>query len=193
MAYLDNKLYFFGGDKPDRTTITTNLWVLDLGDPSAGWVAKAPLPKGGDHMAAEVIDGQIYSIGGEHGHAGSLPDRAPYIQHNYLFRYDPAADQWTRLADLPVGRSHAEGNTLVVDGKIVLMGGKLDPTDFSHEIDVYDPATDRWTVAATGLPQDNEGGAAIYYGGRIFLTDGQEGAPDYTNWTNTWVGVPYNI
>jgi N-acetylneuraminic acid mutarotase len=192
LEYLDDKLYFFGGDEPDRTTTTTNLWVLDLKDTAAGWTAKAPLPLAGDHMSGAVIGGKIYSIGGEHGHANSLPDIAPYVQHNYLFAYDPAADQWTRLADLPVGRSHAEGTTLVVNDKIVLMGGKLGPQDASDRIDVYDPVTNQWTAAGT-LPKPDQGGASIFYNGQIYVTDGQEGAPRWTMWTNMWVGLPAGV
>ena len=189
---MDDKLYFFGGDEPDRTTTTTNLWVLDLQNPAAGWAAKAPLPLAGDHMSGAVIGGRIYSIGGEHGHANSLPDNAPYVQHNYLFTYDPAADQWTRLADLPVGRSHAEGTTLVINDKIVLMGGKLGPQDASNRIDVYDPATNQWTAAGT-LPEPNQGGASIFYNGQIYLTEGQEGAPAGRSGPTPWAGLPSGI
>jgi N-acetylneuraminic acid mutarotase len=192
LEYLNDELYFYGGDEPDRTTTTTNLWVLDLKNTAAGWTTKAPLPLAGDHMSGAVIGGKIYSIGGEHGHAGSLPDDAPYVQHNYLFVYDPAADQWTRLADLPVGRSHAEGTTLVINDKIVLLGGKLGPQDVSNRIDVYDPATNQWTAAGT-LPEENQGGASIFYNGQIYLADGQEGAPEWTNWTDTWAGLPAGI
>ena len=189
MAYVDGKLYLFAGDAADRTTTTTTHWSLDLSNLSAGWVAKAPIPEAGDHIATEVVGGLIYAVGGEHGHAAQLPEgNAPYIQHNYLFRYDPAADAWTRLADLPVAHSHAEGTTLVVNGKILTMGGKLSPTEVSNSVELYDPADNTWTSVGT-LPQDNQGGAAIFYDGKLYLTYGQEGAPSHTMWNNLWVGL----
>jgi N-acetylneuraminic acid mutarotase len=193
MVWLDNKLYAFAGDDADRTTVTATHWMLDLANPAAGWVAKAPIPEAGDHMSTAVIGGQIYAIAGEHGHAAVLPEgNAPYVQHNFLFRYDPATDAWTRLADVPTARSHAEGTTLVVNGKIVMVGGKLTATAVSNAVQVYDPATNAWADAGT-LPVDNQGGAAIYYDGKIYLTFGQEGAPTHTMWQTLWVGVPSGI
>ena len=32
-----------------------------------------------------------------------------------------------------------------------------------------------------------------FYNGQIYLTDGQEGGPEWTNWTDTWVGLPAGI
>lgn len=192
MQYVDGKLYLFGGDEADRTTVTSNTWMLDLNRLADGWVAKAPIPEPGDHLSSLVIDGQIYAIGGEHGHATRLPDTAEYVQHTFAFRYDPATDTWTRLADLPFGRSHAEGTTLAINGKIVVMGGKLNATDVSDSVEVYDPRTNEWTHVGT-LPQPNQGGMAVAYGGQVFLTFGQEGAPDHTMWQNLWVGTMTGI
>jgi N-acetylneuraminic acid mutarotase len=193
MVYVNNQLHLFAGDDADRTTTTNTHWALDLANPAAGWVAKAAIPEAGDHISTEVIGGQVYAIGGEHGHAAALPEsNAAYVQHNFLFRYDPATDAWTRLADVPTARSHAEGTTVAVNGKIVMMGGKLSAADVSDAVQVYDPATDTW-AGAGNLPQMNQGGAAIYYDGKIYLAFGQEGAPDHTMWRNLWVGVPSGI
>lgn len=187
MAYVDGKLHVFGGTLPDRKTITADHWVLDLASVKQGWKAVAPMPEGGDHVSTVVIDGKIYSIGGEHGHAATREEDASYIQHADLYRYDPATDQWTELADMPVGRSHAEGTTLEVNGKIIFMGGKLNATDVSTSIDLYDPATDTWLNIGT-LPVENQGGAAIYHDGKMYLSHGQISGPEFTMHRKTWVG-----
>jgi len=90
---VNNVLHYFGGDTADRTTVTTDHWALDLAHPEAGWKRKASLPKGGDHLGHAVIDGIIYAIGGEHGHhvVGHNSATAPYIQHKYVFTYNPAS------------------------------------------------------------------------------------------------------
>jgi len=80
----------------------------------------------GDHLSHAVINGQIYAIGGEHDHhSRAMDDNAQYVQHKYLFRYDPASDTWTRLADAPFGGSHNEGTTLVINGKILAPDGSI--------------------------------------------------------------------
>jgi hypothetical protein len=189
LAHVDGKLYLIGGTGPDRTTVVDTNWMLDLRNTSAGWQPRAVIPEAGDHPSVAVIDGLIYVIGGEHGHAATFPESdAAYIQHTHLYRYDPATDTWEELADLPLGRSHAEGQTVVANGKILFMGGKLNPTDVSDQIDLYDPANNTWTTLETVLPRAYQGGAAIYHEGRIFLSHGQRGAPDYTMWKGTWVG-----
>ena len=188
MAYVDGKLHLFGGTRPDRTTVVADHLVLDVANPSAGWRPAAPLPEAGDHLSVAVIDGKIYAIGGEHGHAARLPEGdAAYIQHNHLLRYDPATNAWTELAELPRGRSHAEGTTVVVNGKILMMGGKLNATDVSGQADLYNPATDTWTTL-NDLPRVNQGGAAIVHDGKIYLSHGQKGAPSHGMYRYTWVG-----
>lgn len=188
MAHLDGKLHVFGGTLPDRTTVTTTHWVLDLKDMAQGWQDAPALPEGGDHLSTVVLDGKIYAIGGEHGHATTEGSDAPYIQHSNHFRFDPVADAWMTLADLPVGRSHAEGMTIAVEGQILFMGGKLDPKAVSNRIDLYDPASDTWK-SLDPLPAENLGGAAIYHRGRIYLSHGQIGGPTFTMHDKSWVGT----
>ena len=189
MSLLDGKLYFFAGNTPDRVTVASDLWVLDLSKPAAGWVAKSPLPEGlsGDHISAAVVNGTIYAVGGEHGHAATEDDDAPYIQHDQLMAYDPAADRWTRKADLPDASSHAEAGTLVVDGKIIVLGGQLDDILVTDAVRTYDPATDRWSLLPA-LPEDRKGGVAGYLDGKLFYTGGQRDG-DFLVTTTTWVGA----
>ncbi|HEX8911195.1 MAG TPA: kelch repeat-containing protein [Humisphaera sp.] len=168
--------------------------MLDLDNPNAGWQERARVPEAGDHTSVEVIDGKVYVVGGEHGHAAKLPeDDAPYVQHDYTYRYDPATDAWEKLADMPQGRSHAEGTSFQANGKIVVMGGKLNATDVSDRIDVYDPATNTWTTSLTPLPKPWQGGAAIYANGNVYLSHGQTGAPDHSMWRGTWVGSLFGV
>jgi N-acetylneuraminic acid mutarotase len=189
MSLVDNKLYFFAGNRPDRVTVAHDLWVLDLNNADAGWATKAPLPKGlsGDHISAAVVNGIIYAVGGEHGHAATEDDDAPYIQHDLLMAYDPVADAWTRRADLPQAISHAESGTLVVNGKIVVLGGQIDDIKVTAETRVYDPVTNVWSLL-TALPEDRKGGVAGYFDGKLFYTGGQRDG-DFHVATNTWVGT----
>ena len=195
MTYLNGKLDFFGGDKADRKTPTTDHWQLDLSDTSKGWVRKAALPIAEDHLTHAVIDGQIYAVGGEHGHHGLDPHvESPYIQHANVYRYDPARDAWTRLADLPVPTSHAEGGTVVINNKIVVMGGIVVGSTVHNHIQVYDPATGKWTLLQSTLPFSGDGLVSGYYNGKIFLTDGYHQNPKPEgNFTTSYYGTVKGI
>lgn len=189
MSYLDGKLYFFGGDHPDRVTISNKLWVLDLANLRAGWADKASLPLGGDHIGTAVIGGKIYAVGGEHDHSALPHDDAQYIQHNYLLAYDPATDTWARKADLPKGSSHCEATTLSVNGKIVVLGGQIAERHITDTVRVYDPMTDSWAFLAP-LPDARKGGAAAYFNGSLYFTNGQNDPDEgHVISRTTWVGV----
>jgi len=188
MAHINGKLHVFGGTLPDRTTVTTDHWVLDLNALKQGWQQAPALPEGGDHLSTIVLDNKIYAIGGEHGHATQEGVAAPYIQHSHHYRFDPATSEWIRMADLPTARSHAEGTTIAIEGKILFMGGKLNPNEVADNMDLYDPETDTWTPLGS-LPAESQGGAAIYHQGRIYLSHGQIGGPSFEMHRTTWIGT----
>jgi N-acetylneuraminic acid mutarotase len=189
MGLIDNRLYFFAGDKADRTTVSHKMWSLNLANPQAGWSGRRSLPNGlsGDHIASAVVDGKLYAVGGEHGHAATEDDDAPYIQHKYLLEYNPATDAWTRKADLIAALSHAEASTLVVNGKIVVLGGQVDDEKTTAAVRVYDPAANRWS-SLTSLPERRKGGAAGYLNGKLIFTGGQRDGDWHVSKT-TWAGT----
>src|SRR6266699_1560426 len=71
------------------------------------WSAAAPLPEPVQELSAAVLHGRIYVAGG-FDRTGAPTAAA--------FRYDPVANQWERVADLPAARHHmplaAVGDTL---------------------------------------------------------------------------------
>ena len=81
------------------------------------------------------LDGKVYSIGGGDGSASAAKNYA----------YDPVAQTWTAIADLPGARNAMTVG--VVDGKIIATGGwgaaGPDATTWS-----YDPAANTWTEKA---------------------------------------------
>ncbi|MGB7159996.1 MAG: kelch repeat-containing protein [Tepidisphaeraceae bacterium] len=166
MVYLDGILYVSGGDDASRTDPTTTHWALDTRSASPAWANRAPLPKAGDHKGSAVVNGQIYAIGGEHGHGTT------YVQHDEVFAYDPATDTWTQKASMPWGSSHFEGATLVIGTKILVMGGRVDfPYERTARVRVYDTVTDAWT-SLNPLPFDRLGGTAGIFNGRVYFTNG---------------------
>jgi hypothetical protein len=77
---------------------TNQLWSLDLGKPSARWREQAPLPASGRAYPALVTCGSsIYLLGGLGDGDRSVHDRTL----SDAYQYDPAADRWKSLGDLP--------------------------------------------------------------------------------------------
>src|SRR5207247_198467 len=84
---------------------------LSVLEGDGGWSAAAPLPEPIQELSAAVLHGKIYVAGGI-DRAGQATAAA--------FRYDPAANHWERIADLPVPRHHMPlavvGDTLYAVG-----------------------------------------------------------------------------
>src|SRR5262249_2779720 len=137
MAIIGRKLHYFGGtqwsnDLPDHV-------VLDLDNIAGGWATAAPMPDPKDHFSTVALDGKIYAVGGEYGHH-QLHDQQSDMQ-----MYDPATDTWTNLASMQIARSHSEGGTFVLDGKIVFAGGQTDDFTSTMRVTAYDPVANAWT------------------------------------------------
>src|SRR5437868_494461 len=74
---------------------------------------RAPTPK--MEAPSAVLDGKLYVFGGFAGTTYGAPVE-PMVSV-----YDPAADTWSRAADLPLDVTHC--NTVIVDGTVWLAGG----------------------------------------------------------------------
>jgi hypothetical protein len=60
--------------------------------------------------------------------------------------YNPATNRWRRIAPAP-GTGRTGGQTLMVDGRMVVFGGSgVTGADAAETILVYDPRADRWTT-----------------------------------------------
>jgi N-acetylneuraminic acid mutarotase len=137
-AVVGHQLHAFGGLLPDRRTDTGDHYVLDLANIGAGWHTAAPLPEPRNHLSGATVGGKIYAIGGQKDHDG------PRSIGSFVHVYDPITNTWARVADLPVNRSHFEPGTIALDGKILIVGGSNNFSDYG-DILSYDPATNLWS------------------------------------------------
>ncbi len=175
-------LHYVGGDKAGRKTPATDHWSLNLNQPGSDWARRAPMPLPGDHMSHASVNGKVYILGGEHGHQSTNPDEdATYVQHNYTLEYNPKTDSWIRKSDMPISSSHFEAGTLVINNKIVTIGGLLTGGDdnLTDTVRVYNPAADKWSVLPTRFPKRLLGNTVGYWNGKVYVTDGF--SPDETD------------
>jgi N-acetylneuraminic acid mutarotase len=176
---IGRKIHYVGGLDTNASCDVDYHLVYDLDNPGAGWqdhTATSPMPIARNHFGTVVLDGKLYTIGGQNGHDGC--GGGSNIKPVHV--YDPVTDQWTRLADFPRNESHLEPSTFAVDGKIYVIGGQSQGT----KANVYDPQTDTWSELTNyQLPQALLAPNARIFGQKMVVANG--GAPSTSVPVNT--------
>lgn len=143
-ALVDNRIHVFGGiDSRAKCDIATHR-VYDLSHPGQGWqnlTGGALMPSPRNHFSTVVVDGIIYAVGGQYGH-DNCTSRPGTPQLKLVHSFDPKSNRWQRRADLPGPQSHAEPGTFTHDGRIYMVGGRVN----GKQVFVYEPARNRWQV-----------------------------------------------
>ena len=128
-----------------------------------------------------ALDGRIYVAGGRPPHG-----------HDFA-AYDPAADAWTVLPDMPRQRNHLAG--AAIGGRIFIAGGRLGPgyrSEASAALEVFDPAAGTWSAAAP-MPRPRSGVNGVAARGCFHVWGGEGGQgmfPDHTVYdprTDHWI------
>ncbi|MFA5364117.1 MAG: kelch repeat-containing protein [Candidatus Bathyarchaeia archaeon] len=150
---VDDKIYLIGGRKLESylyQTLASD--ATDVYDPSTdSWSSMAVVPTAVAGYASAVLDNKIYIIGGGVT-AGGAQNASTLVQI-----FDPATNQWTNGASLPVGVFDARAcstSGVLAPKRIYVVGGMLTYNIRSQPIgtnmtQVYDPETDSWTVGAS--------------------------------------------
>jgi hypothetical protein len=141
-------------------TLNVDSWLADQTKP-ANWKNElAPLPIKRNHFSTVVLGGKIYAIGGQFGH-----DCGGGLEEPFSHVYNPANDTWKELPLMPNVRSHAEGASFAIDGKIYIVGGQSDKGASTDKVTIFDPAANNgegvWTDdLSLTLPTKLEGGTS---------------------------------
>ncbi|GEM_PF-358006 len=163
VGLLNNKIHYFTGFGNDVSVDKPDHYVLDLNNLGAGWTTAAPFPDPRNHLSSAVVNGKLYSIGGQYDHDGSGLDLAS------VYSYDPNTDTWATETPLPGVNSHFEPGTFVSNGKIICVGGEI----LSDAVLEYDPITKIWTQIST-LPIALRAPAANIINGKLIVAHGGE-------------------
>ncbi|KAI8497782.1 hypothetical protein Bbelb_244340 [Branchiostoma belcheri] len=119
----------------------------DPDDQHSFHITKLPTAVSG-YMSVARAERHLYVTGGRtHPLVGQGPHSAPSRQ---AFRYDFPEDTWTQLPDMTRGR--AGHQSVVVGGKLFLVGGDTDDTP-AFSMDCYDLEEDAWINPAPTLPE----------------------------------------
>jgi N-acetylneuraminic acid mutarotase len=194
--FLNGQVHYLGGNRgQDRTADYDLHYVLAPG--ASSWHKAAPLPFARDHFSTVALGGKLYIFGGEIGHD------AHHRQQTDASVYDPATDSWTTLAAMPIGKSHAESSTFVLNGRVVIAGGQVDNWLATDNIVEYDPSANAWDLLPP-LPAPLEGVIVQPLGDRLFVTGGYVGynsaatvnsfeSNPFTGAPNRAAGIPLQI
>ena len=109
-------------------------------------------------MPAAVLDGVIYAPGGFGGEQA-------------LEAYDPAADEWQALPELPAGRHHVMA--AAHQGKIYVFGGARSLIDWraTDTTWAFDPESQEWAELAP-MPEARLAGAAVSLEDYLYVVGG---------------------
>ena len=141
-AYYNGAIYSFSGITVQNAPFN-EVYKYDIA--SDTWTEVLKLPTARMLGMAHTIGDKIYLVGG-------ISVTQPFTTQGAVLEFDPATNAVTEKASMlsPV----YAGGSFVHDGKIWVLGGGT--TSFQVQtsvIQIYDVATDTWTVSNTLLPQ----------------------------------------
>jgi N-acetylneuraminic acid mutarotase len=167
---FNGKLYLLGGFN------WSSGGAVQIFDPATdSWSLGPAMPFRTGSAASALIGGAIYLAGG-------IVDDSTTRQ---AARLDPVSGVWTPIAPMPKARNHAAAGT---DGhRFFVFGGRGPGSGDTNvvangfdDVQIYDPATDSWTVSGSGpnaplpLPQARGGmGKAVFYDGEFYIMGGE--------------------
>jgi N-acetylneuraminic acid mutarotase len=191
IAVYNNKIYVIGG-----TVGNGYIGNNEVYDPATNtWETKASMPTPRSDLTASIVNDKIYLIGGK-----KYSSTSPYFgETNVNEVYDPANDSWSTKTPIPTAvYGYASA---VINGKIYIIGGSksttlLGSSVFVNSNQVYDPQTDKWSLAAN-LPDVATYGAAastqgfmapsrLYFIGGYFLNTFSGKTQVYNPGNNSW-------
>ena len=174
---VDNKIYVIGG----ITSFTNITKKNEMYDPKINsWSEKAPIPTLRNNPAIVTKDSLIYVIGG----AGS--EKSIWKTIATVECYNTKTDTWTTKADMPFVL-FAPG-AVVVDNKIVVLGGQNQRGKSLSSVLIYDIESDTWE-STTPLPQINCFAGYATVGNKSYVIGGTTSAPDWTYYSDVYEGT----
>ncbi|HZV84621.1 MAG TPA: kelch repeat-containing protein [Brevundimonas sp.] len=134
MVALNGKVVVAGGRfGPGAGAERTD--VVEVYDPATrAWTRGAPLPAPRGGVTGAALNGCMFVFGGE-----GEPTHVLGLTPN-TYAWDPRADRWTQLPDLPIAVHGLKGSA-VIDGRIFLPGGgiTLGGNSGTNAMQVYRP------------------------------------------------------
>ena len=159
---VNGKIVAVGGD---NGTFGSSVEIFD--PVTKVWTNAASMTTMRSGHCVAVLGNMVYAMGGGSGTSTALAS---------VERYDITTNKWTNIAPMNTARSNFAAAT--VAGKLYVMGGvaKLGgPSSLLKSVELYDPATMKWTNIAS-MTTPREAGAATTLNDSIYVTGGTNAA-----------------
>jgi non-specific serine/threonine protein kinase len=153
-AVVGDKLVVVGGQADGQLVPTTEVFDGDH------WRDAAAMPTLREHLAAASDGRFVYVVGGR--------DLSPAKNFATLERYDPAADTWQKLPDMPTARGGL--GATVVNGRLIAVGGEQTSAAFDA-VQAFDIAGQSW-APLTSLHSPTHGMAVVGIGKSVYIVGG---------------------
>lgn len=138
-AVVGDKIYIIGGYNYKKTGICT----VDIYDPQTNtWTSGASTPYPGINFGCAVIQGKIYTFGGQ-----TTTSNMSATNYSEISCYDPAIDKWSSAGKLP--RPIVSSSVSLYNNKAIITGGKLNDAHayYTSITFIYDPVSQTCTEA----------------------------------------------
>jgi hypothetical protein len=189
---LDGEIYLVGGitglqSLPSGRLLLEPSDELTRLDPrTETYESLAPLPRRLNHIGVVGYRRHLYVLGGYGRTLDSHTSRA-------FYRYDPAANRWSRMPDMP--ESKAAMASGVVGDLLVVAGGARDNVPTSTAF-AFNFRTGRWS-RLPDMPDRREHVGAATLGPRLYVLGGRSTgslavntATSYDVLTRSWTSLP---
>ena len=174
---VNNKIYIIGGIT-SFSTITKKNEVYDIETDT--WSERSSIPSLRNCPAIVTMDSLIYVIGGG-GSENSIWKAITTVEC-----YNTKTDEWTTKSDLPFVL-YSPG-AVVVNNKIVVLGGQNADGESLSSVLIYDPENDTWKNT-THLPKINCFAGYASVENKIYVIGGTTSDPNWTYYSDVYEGT----
>jgi N-acetylneuraminic acid mutarotase len=162
------------GLRTDADIIGTKAYFVTAGSPiqelntsDGSCTDKISLPEYRDWPVVTAANSKLYIIGGYD--SGGTPVKT-------CWEYDPVTNTVATKSPMPIARGGKQ--SFVKDGKIYIIGGSITPgpppITAIDDIQVYNPATDSWSVSDMPKPSARWGAVTEVVGDSVYMIGGTD-------------------
>lgn len=180
----DNGWIYLVGGIVDGHHAGSQAWLDRLNPETGDWEILPDAPRKRDHAPAAIVDNKMYFF------AGRETGRHNGTDYNALFSdtipevdvFDFATNTWSTLPD-PIPVQTAAGGVGVINGKIYYVGGEAGRGEAFSEMQIFDPAEQKWSAGAE-INRARHGTNACVYDGGLWIAAGsgaRGGGPELTS------------
>lgn len=180
---VNNRIYLIAGHTDNTCAPSNFMWEFNPANNS--FTSRTNPPNHVASPATAAVNGKIYLFGGNctcNSFGGCFRQEA--------YEYNPSTNTWTQRANLPVAAAGQSAET--INGKIYIIGGRINGTSASTNVYEYDPVLNTYTSRAP-LPVGRYDHATAVYNNKIYVFGGTEPSLNesrrvdiYDPASNTW-------